>query len=97
MVAALLVISPATPGSAGVRFHIADPRIVEASGIAAGITSPAVDYVENDSGDTNPVLRAECAHRRHRRDDHRGRSAQRRLGGHRHRAGRRRHAIRVAG
>ena len=33
-------------------FHIADPRIGEASGVARGIASPNVVYVQNDSGDT---------------------------------------------
>jgi hypothetical protein len=34
-----------------VLFHLTDPRIDEASGIAAGIESPGVLYVQNDSGD----------------------------------------------
>jgi hypothetical protein len=33
-------------------FRFADPRIGEASGIAAGVASPGVFYVVNDSGDT---------------------------------------------
>jgi len=33
-------------------FHIADSRIGEASGIARGIASPGVVYVQNDSGDS---------------------------------------------
>jgi hypothetical protein len=33
-------------------FHIADTRIGEASGIARGIASPGVVYVQNDSGDS---------------------------------------------
>lgn len=33
-------------------FHLADARIDEASGIARGITNPAVVYVQNDSGDS---------------------------------------------
>jgi hypothetical protein len=33
-------------------FHITDPRIDEASGIARGIASPGVVYVQNDSGDS---------------------------------------------
>ncbi len=33
-------------------FHIADPRIDEASGIAVGIAAPGVVYVQNDSGDS---------------------------------------------
>jgi hypothetical protein len=40
--------SPATPH---VVFHLSDPRIEEASGIATGIVSPGVIYVQNDSGD----------------------------------------------
>ena len=49
-----LVLAPlvavAAPAPA---FRFADPRIVEASGIAAGLRSPGVVYVQNDSGDTN--------------------------------------------
>lgn len=41
----------AAPSAATVLFHITDPRIDEASGIAAGIASPGVVYVQNDSGD----------------------------------------------
>ncbi len=33
-------------------FRLHDPRLVELSGIAAGIASPGVLYVHNDSGDT---------------------------------------------
>ena len=33
-------------------FHLADSRIGEASGIARGIASPGVVYVQNDSGDS---------------------------------------------
>ncbi len=56
---ALLVATSATGANAvaapssRLLFHIADPRITEASGIAPGIASPGVDYVENDSGDTS--------------------------------------------
>jgi hypothetical protein len=59
MIAALVVTAVGTaPAAAPSRrthllFRIADPRITEASGIAPGIASPGVDYVENDSGDTN--------------------------------------------
>jgi hypothetical protein len=35
-----------------VVFRLSDPRIDEASGIAVGITSPGVVYVQNDSGDS---------------------------------------------
>ena len=49
-VAALTVV---LGGSAPqVLFRIADPRIDEASGIAVGIASPGVVYVQNDSGDS---------------------------------------------
>lgn len=34
-------------------FHFADPRITEASGLAAGVASPGVFYVANDGGDGN--------------------------------------------
>ena len=40
-------------GAQSTLFRFADPRIVEASGIAHGLVSPGVFYVENDSGDTN--------------------------------------------
>lgn len=43
----------ATPSGARVLFHLQDQRIDEASGISPGIRSKGVDYVENDSGDTN--------------------------------------------
>ena len=39
--------------SAGGQCRLADPRIDEASGIAPGLASPGVLYVQNDSGDTN--------------------------------------------
>lgn len=58
-VSLLLVTANAGIGVAGASFtghmlfRFADPRITEASGIAAGIASPGVFYVENDSGDTN--------------------------------------------
>ncbi|MEP7021008.1 MAG: hypothetical protein ABI808_10175 [Pseudonocardiales bacterium] len=59
------VVACATPGPAvaapagptvqpvgpTVLFHITDPRITEASGIAVGLASPGVVYVQNDSGD----------------------------------------------
>jgi hypothetical protein len=48
--AGALLVSGAAPPSA--LFHIADPRIDEASGIAVGIASPGVVYVQNDSGDS---------------------------------------------
>jgi hypothetical protein len=38
--------------AATLLFHIADPRITEASGIAAGIVNPGVVYVHNDSGNS---------------------------------------------
>ena len=39
--------------AASVLFTVHDPRIVEASGLAPGVASPGVVYVQNDSGDTN--------------------------------------------
>jgi hypothetical protein len=51
-VAAPAAPSGAPPSGARLLFRLADPRINEASGIAAGITSPGVVYVHNDSGDT---------------------------------------------
>ena len=48
------VVLTASVGGAGsqVLFHIDDSRIGEASGIATGIASPGVFYVQNDSGDS---------------------------------------------
>lgn len=43
----------AAPRSTRLLYRIADPRITEASGIAVGIASPGIDYVNNDSGDRN--------------------------------------------
>jgi hypothetical protein len=48
VLAALLLLAPAAPTP---LFHLADPRLDEISGIAAGIASPGVVYVQNDSGD----------------------------------------------
>jgi hypothetical protein len=48
--AGAFLVSGVAPPSA--LFHIADPRIDEASGIALGIAAPGVVYVQNDSGDS---------------------------------------------
>lgn len=58
LAAAAAIGCVALPAAAAApSFHIAfsfrDPRIVEASGIGLGVTSPGVAYVQNDSGDTN--------------------------------------------
>lgn len=59
LVALLLLAAnvPAGPAVVSARAHVlfrfADPRITEASGIAAGVISPGVVYVQNDSGDPN--------------------------------------------
>lgn len=53
--AAAAAPASATPATR-VLFHFQDPRIDEASGIAVGVRSPSVDYVQNDSGDTNRVF-----------------------------------------
>lgn len=50
--AALLVTGSGAPHSSRL-FRFADPRITEASGIARGLASPGVFYVQNDSGDSN--------------------------------------------
>ncbi|WP_375479414.1 hypothetical protein [uncultured Jatrophihabitans sp.] len=63
------VMSAALPAQASTRTsrvecRLSDPRIDEASGIARGIRSPGVLYVENDSGDVNrffAVDRRTCA------------------------------------
>jgi hypothetical protein len=49
---ATLLSSTAAPAGDAVLFRFADPRITEASGIAAGRLSPGVFYVQNDSGDS---------------------------------------------
>jgi hypothetical protein len=50
-----LIAAAASPsaGSAELLFRLSDPRIAEASGIAAGLASPGVFYVANDGGDVN--------------------------------------------
>ena len=48
--AGALLASGMAPPSA--LFHITDPRIDEASGIAVSIASPGTVYVQNDSGDS---------------------------------------------
>lgn len=45
---AALALTAAAPA-----FRIADARITEASGLAFGLRSPGIAYVQNDSGDTN--------------------------------------------
>jgi hypothetical protein len=50
--AALLAATvPAGPAPTDTLFHLADGRLSEVSGIARGIASPDVYYVQNDSGD----------------------------------------------
>lgn len=53
-VAALVwaTVSPGVAAAPKVLFHLTDPRIDEASGIATGLASPGVVYVHNDSGDS---------------------------------------------
>ena len=51
--AIVLQLLTAPPASAGnMLFALSDPRITEASGIACGVGSPGVLYVQNDSGDS---------------------------------------------
>jgi hypothetical protein len=50
LLAAATVAALTAPAPA---FHFTDPRIVEASGLAFGLRSPGVAYVQNDSGDAN--------------------------------------------
>jgi hypothetical protein len=45
--AAAVLLAPAP------AFRFADARIAEASGLALGLRSPGIAYVQNDSGDTN--------------------------------------------
>ena len=61
--AAVLVIVGLAPAavagtsvSGSVVFRLQDPRLDEASGLALGLASPGVVYVQNDSGDTNRVF-----------------------------------------
>lgn len=50
---ALLVAAVLAPNAPPTQlFDLPDPRIIEASGIARGIASPDVYYVQNDSGDS---------------------------------------------
>jgi hypothetical protein len=51
LVLAAALLAPG-PGSAQLLFRLTDPRLTEASGIAAGIRSPGVLYMQNDSGDS---------------------------------------------
>jgi hypothetical protein len=48
-----VAVPAASAERAVVLFRLHDQRIAEASGIAPGLTSPGVFYVENDSGGTN--------------------------------------------
>lgn len=48
---ALAALAVPAWASSGMLFRLADPRLDEASGIARGIASPGVYYVQNDSGD----------------------------------------------
>jgi hypothetical protein len=50
LLAALLLLAPSAGPAPLFRLH--DPRLDEISGIAAGIRSPGVVYVQNDSGDS---------------------------------------------
>lgn len=52
LAAFLLVPTAAAAPPASALFRITDSRITEASGIASGIASPGVVYVQNDSGDS---------------------------------------------
>jgi hypothetical protein len=47
-----LAAPPASAAGATEVFRLGDPRLTEVSGIAAGIASPDVLYVHNDSGDS---------------------------------------------
>ncbi len=49
---ALVAATLAPPAAPQQLFDLPDPRITEASGIARGIASPDVYYVQNDSGDS---------------------------------------------
>jgi len=59
LVGAAVLAGPAVLGdplaaaaTSSVAFRFADPRIDEASGLAVGVRSPGVVYVQNDSGDS---------------------------------------------
>lgn len=54
LLAACTLAAPAAaaaPAVSQVQFRLSDPRLDEVSGIAAGIASPGVVYVQNDGGD----------------------------------------------
>jgi hypothetical protein len=55
VLAAVLAVTPTAPqpGRPRLLFHLTDSRIGEASGIAAARRSPGIDYLQNDSGDSN--------------------------------------------
>jgi hypothetical protein len=46
----------AAAGEPRPAYRLADARITEASGIAPGLASAGIDYVENDSGDVNRIF-----------------------------------------
>jgi hypothetical protein len=52
LVALLVLAAPTAPASGIAEFRLTDARLVEVSGIAAGIASPGVVYVQNDGGDS---------------------------------------------
>jgi hypothetical protein len=56
LLAAALLAPGSVPGDAHMLFRFADPRITEASGIAHGMVSPSVFYVQNDSGHSNELF-----------------------------------------
>ena len=66
---ALIVVAIGAPSiavsvshaDAQLLFRLADSRIGEASGLAAGVASPGVFYVVNDSGDRNRIFAVRSA------------------------------------
>ena len=60
LLAALLLLAPSAGPAPLFRLH--DPRLDEISGIAAGIRSPAVVYVQNDSGDSARFFALDAHH-----------------------------------
>jgi hypothetical protein len=56
MLAAAILVPSSAPIAAHLLFRFADRRITEASGIAPGIASPGIFYVQNDSGNPNQIF-----------------------------------------
>lgn len=56
MTAAVAAVAVAAVAAGAVAFSVTDPRVTEASGLAPGLRSPGIVYVQNDSGDRNRIF-----------------------------------------